>query len=217
MKLCIDVNGNGMATDVALPLDSGAADFRTRMRWKRVVSVTLSAREVVDLMQRPLVRAALQDVCLDAAVHDSGPYVPSGTPVTSRAAAQIAVLQAQVNALQEALIWCSGSNDFQVGGFAREGWVKLCAPLIQAAVDETLAGDAVWYTDDTLELEQYAGTTCPAIGALPPTDGGTSSTAAVSAVVDDSSWATTVASSVCATITDTNTTSVDTNTTSIGD
>ena len=30
----------------------------------------------------------------------------------------------------EALIWCSGSPDFNDGGFARKGWLKLCAPLI---------------------------------------------------------------------------------------
>lgn len=28
------------------------------------------------------------------------------------------------------MIWCSGSPDFNVGGQARIGWVKLCAPLI---------------------------------------------------------------------------------------
>jgi hypothetical protein len=32
--------------------------------------------------------------------------------------------------MREALIWCSGSDDFQEGGKAREGWLKLCAPLI---------------------------------------------------------------------------------------
>ena len=29
-----------------------------------------------------------------------------------------------------ALQWCSASQDFQVGGYARKGWLKLCAPLI---------------------------------------------------------------------------------------
>ena len=32
--------------------------------------------------------------------------------------------------LLDALQWCSASSDFQVGGFARHGWLKLCAPLI---------------------------------------------------------------------------------------
>lgn len=35
-----------------------------------------------------------------------------------------------VERMREALIWCSGSDDFQEGGKAREGWLKLCAPLI---------------------------------------------------------------------------------------
>jgi len=30
----------------------------------------------------------------------------------------------------DALIWCSGSEDFQLEGKAREGWEKLCMPLI---------------------------------------------------------------------------------------
>ena len=29
-----------------------------------------------------------------------------------------------------ALQWCSASEDFQDGGQAREGWLKLCAPLL---------------------------------------------------------------------------------------
>lgn len=31
---------------------------------------------------------------------------------------------------EDALIWCSGSEDFQIGGKARKGWEKLCLPLI---------------------------------------------------------------------------------------
>jgi len=33
--------------------------------------------------------------------------------------------------LIEALKWCSGSDDFQVGGKAREGWEKICLPLLR--------------------------------------------------------------------------------------
>lgn len=36
-------------------------------------------------------------------------------------------------ALMEALIWCSAASDFQEGGIAREGWLKLCAPLLKGA------------------------------------------------------------------------------------
>jgi hypothetical protein len=32
----------------------------------------------------------------------------------------------------EALLWCSGSPDFNEGGMARKGWLKLCAPIIRA-------------------------------------------------------------------------------------
>ena len=31
----------------------------------------------------------------------------------------------------DALIWCSGSEDFQVGGKARKGWEKICLPLLK--------------------------------------------------------------------------------------
>jgi hypothetical protein len=34
--------------------------------------------------------------------------------------------------LIEALIWCSASQDFQESGIAREGWLKLCKPLLDA-------------------------------------------------------------------------------------
>jgi hypothetical protein len=36
-----------------------------------------------------------------------------------------------IQKLKDALIWCSGSNDFQVGGKARDGWVRLCLPLLR--------------------------------------------------------------------------------------
>lgn len=35
-----------------------------------------------------------------------------------------------IHQMQGALIWCSASADFQDGGQAREGWLKLCAPLV---------------------------------------------------------------------------------------
>jgi hypothetical protein len=30
----------------------------------------------------------------------------------------------------EALCWCGGSNDFQTGGFAAEGWERVVRPVI---------------------------------------------------------------------------------------
>ncbi len=35
--------------------------------------------------------------------------------------------------LKDALIWCSGSDDFQIGGKARDGWERICMPLLQSA------------------------------------------------------------------------------------
>lgn len=52
-----------------------------------------------------------------------------------RAAAdsRAAAAEAQVKVLLEALIWCSGSPDFNEGGQARQGWIKVCAPLLASA------------------------------------------------------------------------------------
>ena len=36
----------------------------------------------------------------------------------------------------EALQWCSGSADFNEGGVAREGWLKVCAPLLKGESHE---------------------------------------------------------------------------------
>lgn len=45
--------------------------------------------------------------------------------------ATIAGLEARVEALTGALQWCSGSPDFNEGGQAREGWLRVCAPLLK--------------------------------------------------------------------------------------
>lgn len=37
------------------------------------------------------------------------------------------ILEAHV----EALLWCGGSEDFQICGRARSGWNKICAPLLR--------------------------------------------------------------------------------------
>ena len=39
--------------------------------------------------------------------------------------------EARAERLEEALLWCSGSADFNEGGVAREGWLKVCAPLLK--------------------------------------------------------------------------------------
>lgn len=40
-------------------------------------------------------------------------------------------LEAKLEELRQALLWCSGSADFNEGGVAREGWLKVCAPLLK--------------------------------------------------------------------------------------
>ena len=35
-----------------------------------------------------------------------------------------------IKAMRDALRWCSGSADFQEGGQARKGWLKICKPLL---------------------------------------------------------------------------------------
>lgn len=37
----------------------------------------------------------------------------------------------KIDKLVEALQWCGGSEDFQEGGKARKGWLKLCVPLLK--------------------------------------------------------------------------------------
>lgn len=41
------------------------------------------------------------------------------------------IVLGHIGKLEEALIWCSGSADFGPNGQAREGWIKLCAPLLE--------------------------------------------------------------------------------------
>ena len=41
----------------------------------------------------------------------------------------------KIKELQEALIWCSGSEDFGEGGKARKGWLKICKPLLEEEGD----------------------------------------------------------------------------------
>ena len=39
--------------------------------------------------------------------------------------------QFEIERLEAALLWCGGSADFNEGGVAREGWLKVCAPLLK--------------------------------------------------------------------------------------
>lgn len=40
------------------------------------------------------------------------------------------VFEREIDKYKEALIWCSGSDDFQVGGKARIGWEKVKNDLL---------------------------------------------------------------------------------------
>jgi hypothetical protein len=42
----------------------------------------------------------------------------------------VQALAAENAKLKEALIWCSGASDFAPEGRAREGWLRMCKPLI---------------------------------------------------------------------------------------
>ena len=38
----------------------------------------------------------------------------------------------RIEALERALIWCSNTDDFQKGGNNRQGWIKICQPLLDS-------------------------------------------------------------------------------------
>lgn len=38
---------------------------------------------------------------------------------------------ARIHDLEEALLWCSNSKDFQKNGTAYQGWLSICEPLIK--------------------------------------------------------------------------------------
>jgi hypothetical protein len=40
-----------------------------------------------------------------------------------------------IDIYKDALIWCSGSDDFGIDGKARKGWLKVCKPLIDNNFD----------------------------------------------------------------------------------
>ena len=60
-------------------------------------------------------------------------YLAAAEAATAAIAREFEALEAENARLREALIWCSGSNDFNEGGVARVGWLKLCAPLLSRA------------------------------------------------------------------------------------
>lgn len=61
---------------------------------------------------------------------ETGDRVAAAACLSEEAADRIEALAARVAVLEEALLWCGGSNDFHPGGIAHEGWRKVCAPLL---------------------------------------------------------------------------------------
>jgi hypothetical protein len=59
-----------------------------------------------------------------------------------------------ITRLKDALIWCSGSQDFSDGGQAREGWLRVCAPLIDGA-------ETTWKQPVLPEKEEEICQRCP--------------------------------------------------------
>ncbi len=47
---------------------------------------------------------------------------------------EIKRLRSELVKYDEALLWCSAASDFHPGGYAREGWERICQPLIAAGI-----------------------------------------------------------------------------------
>ena len=59
-----------------------------------------------------------------------GHHIQSSSPSSTYGTVEQARAE-EARRWREALIWCSGSEDFGHGGKAREGWLKLCDPLLR--------------------------------------------------------------------------------------
>lgn len=65
------------------------------------------------------------------------------------------LLLERIHQLEDALVWCSGSNDFQEGGTARVGFLELVQPLLKTLASGkpvTTASDAGTESTDYGEL-----------------------------------------------------------------
>lgn len=58
------------------------------------------------------------------------PIIQRYADLCREAAQALTAKEARIAELESALVWCSGSADFQEGGRARVGWLKLCQPLL---------------------------------------------------------------------------------------
>ena len=106
---------SGLAMLAELRAERDAADQRAGAMLARIVALEADGEAARSAASTNFARAEAAEAARDTL------------------AATNAALEARVAELEEALIWCSGSNDFQVDGQARAGWLKLCAPLITPA------------------------------------------------------------------------------------
>lgn len=74
---------------------------------------------------------------MDGTPHDSryGGFFGEVADLIEAMQAEHDAALARVAELEGALIWCSGSADFNEGGIAREGWQNICAHLLFTMAD----------------------------------------------------------------------------------
>ena len=110
MKITLD---NGSVSQVEFTPCNNDLTIR-QLKGKRIAKVELDAKEFVDLCNKPNIQKALAESCYSVASQET---TMSDAEYISR--------------LEEALVWCSGSSDFNEDGVAREGWLKMCRPLFE--------------------------------------------------------------------------------------
>lgn len=78
---------------------------------------------------------ALERKCADLIAADRD-HAAATAGMKRRLEARAEAAEALVKRLEEALLWCSGSNDFNEGGVAEKGWLKICAPILAALQED---------------------------------------------------------------------------------
>lgn len=62
---------------------------------------------------------------------DAADWIRARLATEPEPAPDVVKLVARVVALEDALVWCSGSDDFAPGGKAREGFERIVLPLLE--------------------------------------------------------------------------------------
>jgi hypothetical protein len=104
----------------------------TEAKYDSIVQASRAQRETIAGLEEEL-KWAKREVEGVAAhvIAFSGENTDNPVEAAHRMASTIAGLEARVEALTGVLQWCSGSPDFNEGGQAREGWLRVCAPLLK--------------------------------------------------------------------------------------